>query len=100
MRIDVLTIFPEYLPLELSLIRKARRDRLLDLRPRPAQLDARPAPHRGRHPLGGGAGMVVAVGEPSPPCASGAGGLGEDVEPLIIFPNPTGTPFSQSTAQE
>jgi tRNA (guanine37-N1)-methyltransferase len=33
MRVDVVTIFPEYLaPLELSLIGKARRDGLLDLR--------------------------------------------------------------------
>ena len=32
MRIDVLTIFPEYLaPLELSLIGRARRDGLVDL---------------------------------------------------------------------
>ena len=32
MRIDVITIFPEYLsPLELSLIGKARRDGLVDL---------------------------------------------------------------------
>ena len=38
MRIDVVTIFPDYLaPLDLSLIGKARRDGILDLRrPRPA----------------------------------------------------------------
>ena len=33
MRVDVVTIFPDYLaPLELSLIGKARRDGLLDVR--------------------------------------------------------------------
>ena len=33
MRLDVVSIFPEYLaPLDLSLIGKARRDGLLDLR--------------------------------------------------------------------
>ena len=33
MRLDVITIFPDYLaPLDLSLIGKARRDGLIDLR--------------------------------------------------------------------
>src|SRR6476661_1099505 len=59
--IDVVSIFPEYLaPLDLSLIGKARRDGLLDLRVH----DLREFAHD-RHrsvddtPYGGGAGMVM-----------------------------------------
>ena len=61
MRIDVVSIFPEYLaPLDLSLIGKARRTGLLDLTVR----DLREFTHD-RHrtvddaPAGGGAGMVM-----------------------------------------
>ena len=60
-RLDVISIFPEYLsPLDLSLIGKARRDGLLDLRVH----DLRTWTHD-RHrtvddtPYGGGAGMVM-----------------------------------------
>ena len=51
MRIDVVTIFPDYLaPLELSLAGKARDKGLLDLHVHDLrQLDPRPAPHRRRH---------------------------------------------------
>ena len=50
-RIDVVTIFPDYLaPLELSLAGKARDARSARrARARPARLDPRPAPHRRRH---------------------------------------------------
>ncbi|MGP9537795.1 tRNA (guanosine(37)-N1)-methyltransferase TrmD [Brachybacterium sp. AOP43-C2-M15] len=106
MRIDVLTIFPEYLaPLELSLIGRARREGLLDLHVH----DLRTWTHD-RHrtvddsPLGGGAGMVM---KPEPWAEAfaavreaGQEELGEDTEPLIVFPNPAGTPFAQATAQE
>ncbi len=60
-RVDVVSIFPEYLaPLELSLIGKARRDGILDVRVH----DLRDFAHD-RHrtvddsPFGGGAGMVM-----------------------------------------
>ncbi|MGO1423604.1 MAG: tRNA (guanosine(37)-N1)-methyltransferase TrmD [Brachybacterium sp.] len=106
MRIDVITIFPEYLtPLDLSLIGKARREGLVDLHVH----DLRQWTHD-RHrtvddtPLGGGAGMVM---KPAPWAAAFSGvreaghaALGADVEPLIVFPNPAGEPFAQSTAQE
>ena len=106
MRIDVITIFSEYLaPLELSLIGKARRDGLVDLQVH----DLRSFTHD-RHrtvddtPLGGGAGMVM---KPEPWAeafaavrAAGQESLGAEVEPLIIFPNPAGQPFAQATAQE
>src|SRR5699024_10906381 len=106
MRIDVLTLFPEYLaPLELSLIGRARREGRIDLQVH----DLRDWTHD-RHrtvddtPLGGGAGMVM---KPEPWAeafadvrAAGQEALGGDVEPLVVFPNPAGTPFAQTTAQE
>lgn len=105
MRIDVLTIFPEYLaPLELSLLGKARRQGLVDLHVH----DMRDWTHD-RHrtvddsPLGGGAGMVM---KPEPWAeafaavrAAGRAELGEQAQPLVVFPNPAGAPFAQATAQ-
>ncbi|MFC7373945.1 MULTISPECIES: tRNA (guanosine(37)-N1)-methyltransferase TrmD [unclassified Brachybacterium] len=106
MRLDVVTIFPEYLaPLDLSLIGKARRDGILDLHVH----DLRTWTHD-RHrtvddtPLGGGAGMVM---KPEPwaeafaaVLSAGRESLGADAHPLIIFPNPAGAPFAQATAQD
>lgn len=105
MRIDVLTIFPEYLaPLELSLLGKARRQGLVDLHVH----DLRNWTHD-RHrtvddsPLGGGAGMVM---KPEPWAeafaavrAASRAELGEQAQPLVVFPNPAGAPFAQATAQ-
>lgn len=106
MRIDVITIFPEYLaPLDLSLIGKARRDGLVDLRVH----DLRAFTHD-RHrtvddtPLGGGAGMVM---KPEPwaeglgtVLADGRAELGADARPLVVFPSPAGRPFAQATAHD
>lgn len=106
MRLDVITLFPDYLaPLELSLIGKARREGLVDLHVH----DLREWTHD-RHrtvddtPLGGGAGMVM---KPEPWAKAfaavreaGQAQLGEQAEPLIVFPNPAGVPFAQATAQE
>ena len=61
MRIDVVSIFPEYLaPLELSLIGKARQDGLLDLKVHDLR-DFTTDRHRtvDDTPYGGGAGMVM-----------------------------------------
>ncbi|WP_347041134.1 tRNA (guanosine(37)-N1)-methyltransferase TrmD [Brachybacterium nesterenkovii] len=106
MRIDVITIFPEYLaPLELSLIGKARRDGLVDLRIHQLR-DFTHDRHRtvDDTPLGGGAGMVM---KPEPwaeafaaVLAEGRSALGEHASPLVIFPNPAGEPFAQATAQD
>ena len=106
MRIDVLTIFPEYLaPLELSLIGKARRERLLDLHLHHLR-DWTHDRHRtvDDTPLGGGAGMVM---KPEPWAEAfaavreqGRAQLGADAQPLIVFPNPAGAPFTQATARE
>jgi tRNA (guanine37-N1)-methyltransferase len=102
-RVDVVTIFPEYLaPLELSLIGKARRDGILDVRVH----DLRDFAHD-RHrtvddsPFGGGAGMVM---KPQPWAEALesvlAGGPGEDAAvPHLVVPGPGGVPFTQALAR-
>ena len=107
LRIDVVTIFPEYLsPLDLSLIGRARRDRIIDL----AVHDLRDFTHD-RHrtvddaPAGGGAGMVM---RPEPwsealdsVLATGRGALGHQAAvPTLLVPSPSGAPFTQSMARE
>ena len=104
MRVDVVTIFPDYLaPLELSLIGKARRDGLLDVRVH----DLRDFAHD-RHrtvddtPYGGGAGMVMKPG----PWAEALRRLGGTVggegpsRPRLLVPAPSGRPFTQAFARE
>ena len=122
LRLDVVTIFPEYLqPLDLSLIGKARRDGLVDLRVH----DLREHAHD-RHrtvddtPYGGGAGMVmkaqpwaealeaiVASGPGAGPVAGpvegpGAGDSGEPeaAKPVLVVPGPAGRLLTQAFAQE
>ena len=97
MRIDVVSVFPDYLaPLKLSLIGKAIEDGLIDL----AVHDLRDYAHD-KHktvddsPYGGGPGMVM---KPEP--------WGEvldelvNAETILIIPTPSGRPFSQKLAQE
>jgi tRNA (guanine37-N1)-methyltransferase len=105
MRLDVVTIFPDYLrPLELSLIGRAREQGLVDL----AVHDLRDFTHD-RHrtvddtPYGGGAGMVM---RPEPwgealdhVRAAGRSALGDaGAVPLLIVPSPSGMRFDQATA--
>jgi len=99
-RIDVVTIFPEYLaPLELSLVGRARAKGLLDIRVH----DLRSWTHD-RHrtvddaPYGGGAGMVMrpepwgeALDELVPP--------GTAAPPTLVVPTPAGRRFVQADAQ-
>ncbi|MBO1756118.1 tRNA (guanosine(37)-N1)-methyltransferase TrmD [Allobranchiibius sp. CTAmp26] len=100
MRIDVVSIFTDYLaPLDLSLIGKARRDGLLDIRVH----DLRDFTHD-RHrtvddtPYGGGAGMVMKA-EPWAEALDSLVGEG-DPRPLVIVPGPGGEPLTQRTARE
>jgi tRNA (guanine37-N1)-methyltransferase len=97
MRIDVVSIFPDYLaPLELSLIGKAREAGLLDVRVHDLRrfTDDR---HRtvDDTPYGGGAGMVM---KPEP--------WGEALDAIaspsavIVVPSPAGQPFTQPVAEE
>ncbi|HET7399272.1 MAG TPA: tRNA (guanosine(37)-N1)-methyltransferase TrmD [Intrasporangium sp.] len=101
MRIDVVSIFPDYLaPLDLSLLGKAREAGLLDVRVH----DLRGFTHD-RHrtvddtPYGGGPGMVM---KPEP----WAEALGHVVaqgnpggRPHLVIPGPGGTLFTQAIAR-
>ncbi|GAB1642591.1 tRNA (guanosine(37)-N1)-methyltransferase TrmD [Krasilnikovia sp. MM14-A1259] len=97
MRVDIVSIFPEYFaPLDLSLIGKARSSGLLDL----AVHDLRTWTsdvHRtvDDTPYGGGPGMVM---RPEP----WAGALDAVTRPdsLLVVPSPVGVPFTQAAAHE
>jgi len=101
-RIDVVTIFPEYLaPLDLSLIGRARRGGLIDLRVH----DLRDYTHD-RHrtvddtPYGGGAGMVMRPepwGEALDALLASAEEPGQ--VPHLIVPGPGGRLFTQEMAR-
>jgi tRNA (guanine37-N1)-methyltransferase len=95
MRVDIITIFPEYFgPLDLSLIGRARAAGLLDI----SVYDLRAWTsdvHRtvDDTPYGGGPGMVM---RPEPWFAAL-----QSVGPgTLIVPSPAGTPFTQADAQE
>jgi tRNA (guanine37-N1)-methyltransferase len=97
MRIDVVSIFPEYLaPLELSLPGKARAKGLLDMHVH----DLRDWTHD-RHrtvddtPYGGGAGMVM---RPEP-WGEALDAVAPDAATLVV-PTPSGVPFRQALAEE
>ena len=113
LRLDVLTIFPDYLRvLDLSLIGKATADGLIDLRVH----DLRDWTHD-RHrtvddtPLGGGAGMVMkpdvwgealdeVLGLPADPAQARAALAEKGERPVLIIPTPSGEVFTQRTAEE
>ncbi|HET7139551.1 MAG TPA: tRNA (guanosine(37)-N1)-methyltransferase TrmD [Arthrobacter sp.] len=114
MRIDVVSIFPEYLaPLELSLIGKARQDGLLDLRVHDLR-DFTTDKHRSVDdtPYGGGAGMVMkpepwaqalaaVAGAGDGEANNGAGGAEvKPAKPVLIVPSPAGERFNQALAYE
>ncbi len=97
MRIDIVTIFPEFFSvLDVSLLGRARKSDVLDIRVH----DLRDFTHD-RHrtvddtPSGGGAGMVM---KPEP--------WGEALDAVltgastVVFPTPAGTPFVQATARD
>jgi tRNA (guanine37-N1)-methyltransferase len=99
MRLDVVTIFPElFAVLDVSLLGKARTAGLLDVRVH----DLRDATHD-RHrtvddtPYGGGAGMVM---KPEPWGETLDALLADGDDPLVVFPTPAGTPFTQAAARD
>ncbi|MBB6404170.1 tRNA (guanosine(37)-N1)-methyltransferase TrmD [Arthrobacter sp. AZCC_0090] len=116
MRIDVVSIFPEYLaPLELSLIGKARQDGLLELNVHDLRTFTTDK-HRtvDDTPYGGGAGMVM---KPEPwaqalesiaaarvaVTESGGSGSSQDgpaKQPVLVVPSPAGERFNQALAYE
>ncbi len=97
MRIDVISIFPDYLsPLKLSLMGKAIDDGIVELN----VYDLRDFTHDKHHtvddaPYGGGPGMVM---KPEP--------WGEALDSIItdesvlVIPTPSGKPFTQQVAKE
>lgn len=99
MKIDVITVFPEYLkPLELSLIGRAQQKNLLQVDVH----DLRTFTHDVHRtvddsPCGGGAGMIM---RPEP----WGEALDEIVDatqpPHLVVPSPAGTPFTQAKAVE
>ncbi|WP_068262980.1 tRNA (guanosine(37)-N1)-methyltransferase TrmD [Janibacter limosus] len=104
MRIDAVSIFPEYLDaLDISLIGKARRDGLIDLRVH----DLRGFAHD-RHrtvddtPYGGGAGMVMKAQPWSEALTHVLDSADETTgaAPVLIVPGPGGERFSQTMAKE
>ncbi len=103
MRIDVVSIFPDYLaPLELSLIGKARQDGLLDLQVHDLR-DFTTDRHRtvDDTPYGGGAGMVMKPEPWAQALASVAGGHpAPAAKPVLIVPSPAGERFTQALAHE
>lgn len=97
MRIDVLSIFPDYLaPLSLSLPGKARDRGLLDLRVHDLRSWTTDRHHTvDDTPYGGGAGMVMKPG----PWGDALDEVATD-RPAIVFPTPSGQPFRQALARE
>jgi tRNA (guanine37-N1)-methyltransferase len=97
MRIDVVSIFPDYLaPLELSLLGKAQEAGLVDVRVH----DLREFTHD-RHrtvddtPYGGGAGMVMKPG----PWGDALDAIASP-DAVVVVPTPAGQPFTQSVAED
>ncbi|WP_025273751.1 tRNA (guanosine(37)-N1)-methyltransferase TrmD [Haloglycomyces albus] len=99
MRLDVVTVFPEYFsPLDLSLIGKARERGLIDLRVH----DLRRWTHDVHHsvdgtPAGGGAGMVMKP-QPWGECFDEV--IDGQRRPHLLVTSPAGEPFSQKKATE
>ena len=98
MRVDVVTIFPEYLaPLELALVGKARATGLLDVRVHDLR-DWTTDRHRtvDDTPFGGGAGMVMRPDV----WGQALDDLLVDGPAHLVVPTPSGEPFSQPMAEE
>ena len=103
MRIDIVTIFPEFFSvLDVSLLGKARQTGLIDL----AVHDLRDYAYD-RHrtvddtPYGGGAGMVMRP-EPWGDALDSVLYRSEarGIDPVILFPSPAGEVFTQQIARE
>jgi len=120
MRIDIVTIFPEFFDvLDLSLLGKARQSGLIEL----GVHNLRDHTHDRHHsvddtPYGGGAGMVMkpepwgdaldailgdaAANDDAAPDGDAVpdGGSAPDDGPILIFPSPAGDQFTQAMARE
>jgi len=102
MRLDIVTIFPEYLsPLDLSLIGKARQQGLIELTVHDLRSFTRDRHHSvDDTPYGGGAGMVMRP-EPWGEALAHLLAAGDlDEVPHLLVPGPGGVRFTQAMAAE
>ena len=101
MRIDLVTIFPEYFaPLDVSLVGKAIATGLVDV----AIHDLRDYTHDVHRsvddtPYGGGAGMVMKP-QPWGEALDAVLAAAPEQRPVLIVPSPAGWPFTQAVADE
>jgi tRNA (guanine37-N1)-methyltransferase len=99
MRIDAITIFPEYFDvLDISLLGKARENKVIEFN----AVDLRNYTHDKHRtvddsPYGGGAGMLM---KPEPWGEALDELLNPDGSTVLIFPSPAGELFKQETVQE
>jgi tRNA (guanine37-N1)-methyltransferase len=102
LRIDVVTIFPDYLaPLGLSLLGRAQAAGLLEVHVHDLREHTSDR-HRSVDdtPYGGGAGMVMRP-EPWGAALDGlAGSEATGTQPVLVVPTPSGELFTQKVAQE
>ncbi len=103
MRIDVVTIFPEYFgPLDVSLLGKARTKGLVDVRVHDLR-DWTTDPHRtvDDAPFGGGPGRVM---KPEPWWGALTAIIGDRSagapRPRVVVPTPSGRPLTQALVEE
>jgi tRNA (guanine37-N1)-methyltransferase len=99
MRIDAISIFPDYFAaLELSLFGKAREKGLIDFHAHDLRSWTEDK-HKtvDDSPYGGGAGMVM---KPEPWGLAFDELIPEGKKPVVIFTTPAGNPFTQAMAQE
>jgi tRNA (guanine37-N1)-methyltransferase len=97
-RIDIVTIFPEFFSvLDVSLLGRARQEKILDLHVHDLRSWT-----TDRHrtvddtPYGGGAGMVM---KPEPWAQALEALFRPDGSSTLVVPTPAGTPFTQSIAR-
>jgi tRNA (guanine37-N1)-methyltransferase len=101
-RIDIVTIFPEFFSvLDVSLIGKARKTGLIDLGVHDLR-DFTSDRHRtvDDTPYGGGAGMVMKPEPWGDALDSILDPAAADAKPTVIFPSPAGEVFTQKLARE
>lgn len=100
MRIDVITIFPEYFaPLDVSLLGKARAQGVVTIAVHDLRAHATDRHHTvDDTPYGGGPGMVM---KPEPwGAALDAVAAPGGAAPRLVVPTPSGRPFGQALAAE
>jgi len=102
MRIDIVTIFPEFFgTLDVSLLGKARQSGLIDTRVHDLR-DATTDKHRtvDDTPYGGGAGMVMKPEPWGDTLDAILADPASSANPVLIVPSPAGEQFTQAVAKE